>query len=94
MKARVININEKDIFSFLISPAASISFIIALAEVVKMLGVQTRFIPVFDLLFGLFFGVFIYTREMGISLAKGIVLGLTLGLSACGLFSGAKNLFA
>ena len=94
MKERVVVIEDKDIFSFLIAPAASISFIIALAEFVKLLGVQTRFIPVFDLLFGLFFGVFIYTREMGISLAKGIVLGLTLGLSACGLFSGAKNLFA
>ena len=90
----MFTINEKDVFSFLISPTASISLIIALAEFIKLLGVQTRFIPVFDLLFGLFFGLLIYTVEMKLSLAKGILAGLVLGLSACGLFSGAKNLFA
>ena len=90
----MFTINEKDVFSFLISPTASISLIIALAEFIKLLGVQTRFIPVFDLLFGLFFGLLIYTVEMKLSLAKGILAGLALGLSACGLFSGAKNFFA
>lgn len=90
----MFTINEKDVFSFLISPTASISLIIALAEFAKLLGVQTRFIPVFDLLFGLFFGLLIYTVEMKLSLAKGVLAGLALGLSACGLFSGAKNLFA
>lgn len=90
----MFTINDKDVFSFLVSPTASISLIIALAEFVKLLGVQTRFIPVFDLLFGLFFGLLIYTVEMKLSLAKGILAGLALGLSACGLFSGAKNLFA
>lgn len=90
----MFTINEKGVFSFLISPTASISLIIALAEFIKLLGVQTRFIPVFDLLFGLFFGLLIYTVEMKLSLAKGILAGLALGLSACGLFSGAKNLFA
>lgn len=89
----MFTINEKDVFSFLISPTASISLIIALAEFAKLLGVQTRFIPVFDLLFGLFLGLLIYTVEMKLSLAKGILAGLALGLSACGLFSGAKNLF-
>lgn len=90
----MFTINEKDVFSFLISPTASISLIIALAEFAKLLGIQTRFIPVFDLLFGLFFGLLIYTVEMKLSLVKGILAGLALGLSACGLFSGAKNLFA
>lgn len=90
----MFTINDKDVFSFLVSPTASISLIIALAEFVKLLGVQTRFIPVFDLLFGLFFGLLIYTVEMKLSLAKGVLAGLALGLSACGLFSGAKNLFA
>lgn len=90
----MFTINDKDVFSFLISPTASISLIIALAEFAKLLGIQTRFIPVFDLLFGLFFGLLIYTVEMKLSLVKGILAGLALGLSACGLFSGAKNLFA
>lgn len=90
----MFTINDKDVFSFLVSPTASISLIIALAEFVKLLGIQTRFIPVFDLLFGLFFGLLIYTVEMKLSLAKGVLAGLALGLSACGLFSGAKNLFA
>ena len=90
----MFTINEKGVFSFLISPTASISLIIALAEFAKLLGIQTRFIPVFDLLFGLFFGLLIYTVEMKLSLVKGILAGLALGLSACGLFSGAKNLFA
>ena len=84
---------EKDVFSFLVSPTAVIALIIALAEVIKLLGVETRFIPLIDLFFGLVFGLLIYTLEMGFSLVKGIVCGLALGLSACGLFSGAKNLF-
>ena len=94
MKARVININEKDIFPFLVSPAAAIALIVSLAEILKLLGVGTRFIPLCDALLGILFGLFVYTIELGYSLVKGIVCGLALGLSACGLFSGAKNLFA
>ena len=93
MKERVVVIEDKDIFSFLISPAAAIALIVSLAEILKLLGVGTRFIPLCDALLGILFGLLVYTIELGYSLVKGIVCGLALGLSACGLFSGVKNFF-
>ena len=38
------------------------------------------------------FGLLIYKHEFGYSLSKSIILGIALGLSSCGLFSGFKNL--
>lgn len=66
-----------------------IPLIIGLNEILKMLGVDSKYIPVFSVLMGLAFGIFLlFPGELG----DGIVNGLYLGLSSVGLYSGAKNI--
>lgn len=77
----------------ILSPAAQVGIIIALAEIAKRLGCPTKYIPLFDLLFGLIIGIFVHGIAAGAGIINGIMIGLALGLSACGLFSGAKNVF-
>jgi len=83
---------QKDLFSYLFSPAGVVALIIALGEELKLLGVESKLLPLFDLFFGIIFGLLIYKHEFGYSLSKSIILGIALGLSSCGLFSGFKNL--
>lgn len=84
-----MDINE--LLTYLLTPAAQVAIIIALAELVKRLGLDKRFIPLVDLGFGILSGVLIYTIYMAMHPIEGIVIGTALGLSACGLFSGVKN---
>ena len=77
------------LITYLLTPTAQVTLIIALAEVSKKLGLNTRFVPLIDLALGLLSGLFIYSN---LDLVQRIVVGLALGLSACGLFSGIKNL--
>lgn len=84
--------NVQDMVMFLLMPTSQIALIIALAEVVKTLGCPTKFIPLVDLVLGLISGIGVYTFIEGMNIGYGIVLGIALGLSACGLFSGIKNL--
>ena len=77
--------------AFLSEPAAQVGLIIAIAEAVKRLGLENRWIPILDVLLGLTSGVFIYGLSLGYGVATGALIGLALGLSACGLFSGVKN---
>jgi hypothetical protein len=44
-----------------------------------------------DLALGLISGIFVYGYILEYGIAEGIMLGIALGLSACGLFSGVKN---
>ena len=59
----------QEVLATLLTPAAQVALIIALAQLIKEVGFPAKFIPVVDL-----------------------VLGIVLGLSACGLFSGIKNI--
>lgn len=77
----------------ILTPAAQVGIIIALAEIVKRLGCPTKYIPLFDLVFGLIIGIFVHGIGAGAGIINGVMIGLSLGLSACGLFSGAKNVF-
>lgn len=81
----------EQILTYLLTPAAQVALIIALAELVKKLGLDKRFIPLVDLGLGILSGVVIYTIYMHMHPIEGVVLGIALGLSACGLFSGVKN---
>ena len=81
----------QEILTYLISPIAQVSLIIALAEIAKGLGVPSKYIPVLDVVLGVSFGLLIYTLYSGLGVIEGIILGLAAGLSACGLFSGIKN---
>lgn len=79
-----------DVTSNLATPAAQIAIIMGVAEVIKKIGVNPKYIPLIDLLLGLISGFLVYYEDLG--LKKSLMLGLMFGLSACGLFSGYKNL--
>lgn len=66
---------------------AIIPLVIGLLEVLKKIGVNEKYIPVFSLVLGLVFGMFF----IGGDIQKGVIQGIYIGLSAVGLFSGTKN---
>lgn len=78
---------------YLLTPAAQIALIIGLAEVFKKIGVQTKWIPLIDLGLGLISGIGVFGLIFGYGIPQGIIVGIALGLSACGLFSGARATF-
>ena len=80
-----------DLITYLLTPVAQVALIIGLAELVKKVGLETRWIPLVDVALGLMSGICIFGLLMGYGIAQGIVIGIALGLSACGLFSGIKN---
>ena len=83
--------NIDELITYLLTPVAQVALIIGIAEIIKRMGLETRWIPVVDLAFGLVSGICIYGLAMRYGIVDGIVLGIALGLSACGLFSGIKN---
>ena len=81
-----------DIVQYLLTPAAQIALIIALAQLFKEIGFPTKYIPLLDLGLGILSGVVVFGIFLGYSIPVGILLGIAEGLSACGLFSGIKNI--
>ncbi len=84
-----MDINE--LLTYLLTPVAQVALIMALAELVKRIGLDARWIPLVDLALGIVSGIVIYTIYTGMHPIEGLVIGVALGLSACGLFSGVKN---
>lgn len=80
-----------DLITYLLTPVAQVALIMALAQVAKKLGLKAKWIPLLDLGLGIVAGLTIYTLQAGYSPIEGIVVGIACGLSACGLFSGVKN---
>lgn len=76
-----------DIF---ITPTIQISLIVGLAEVFKRIGLEPQWVPAIDVLLGLLISFFMYDNNR---ISERIVIGICLGLEACGLFSGIKNMF-
>ena len=83
---------DGNIIEYLMTPVAQVGLIIGLAEIVKGFGVEKRWIPLVDLTLGLISGIFVYHFAFGYEWVQSAVIGIALGLSACGLFSGYKNL--
>ena len=81
----------KDLVVMLLTPAAQVALIIALAEVFKNVGCPTKFIPIVDLILGIISGICVFGIIQNYGIAIGIIIGIALGLSACGLYSGIKN---
>lgn len=66
-----------------------IPVIMGLSELLKKIGIDAKYIPVVDLIFGVLAGVFyVYPTDI----KAGVFFGIIIGLSACGMYSGAKNL--
>lgn len=76
--------------TYLVTPVGMVALIIALAEVAKNLGVNKKYIPLLDLVIGLIGSFFIY---QDLTVIYRVLVGIALGLSACGLFSGIKNTY-
>lgn len=85
-----MEINE--LITYLLTPIGILAIIIGIAEVIKKLGLDSKYIPLIDLGLGLIAGLVVYTAHLGYAPVEGIVVGIALGLSACGTFSGIKNL--
>jgi uncharacterized membrane protein HdeD (DUF308 family) len=82
---------DGNLIEYLMTPVAQVGLIIGLAEIVKGFGVEKRWIPLVDLALGLTSGLFVYHLAFGYHVVQSAVIGIALGLSACGLFSGYKN---
>ena len=80
-----------DLIKYLLTPVAQVLLIIGIAEMIKRLGVPAKFIPLIDLALGLVSGIGIYGLSMDYPIYQAVLVGIALGLSACGLFSGIKN---
>lgn len=81
-----------ELITYLLTPVAQVALIIGIAEIVKQIGCPTRWIPLVDLALGLLSGIGVYGFALDHGIVNGIMVGLALGLSACGLFSGIKNM--
>lgn len=82
-----------DLINYLLTPAAQVLLIISLAEAVKKMKLfDKRFIPLLDLVLGVISGIFVFGVMQGLGWKTGALIGVALGLSACGLFSGIKNI--
>lgn len=84
--------DAKDLINQLINPVGQVALVMALAELFKQVGFDKKYIPVVDVILGLISGVGVFSFLLHYSVAEGIILGLAVGLSACGLFSGVKNI--
>jgi hypothetical protein len=81
-----------ELIKYLLTPVGQIAIIMALAEMIKRLDiVPKKFIPLIDVVLGIISGLVVFGYSMGLGAIKGVILGLAIGLSACGLFSGIKN---
>ncbi len=66
---------------------AIIPLILGLVELFKRAGVSNRLSPFVAVILGVLAGIFYITTDI----KQGIIIGLMLGLSASGLYSGSKN---
>ncbi|MBO1002629.1 hypothetical protein ACFSKI_21070 [Pseudogracilibacillus auburnensis] len=67
---------------------AVVPLITGLVQLFKLAGFKAKYAPFIALLLGILFGLFYF----GSSIKEGILIGLVLGLSASGLYSGSKNM--
>ncbi len=81
-----------DLITYLLTPVAQVALIIGLAEVAKKTKiVKNEFVPVLDVVLGLISGVLVTGVLLKYGAGIGAIVGIAEGLSACGLFSGVKN---
>lgn len=83
--------NIGELVTYLLTPVAQVALIIGLAEIIKRVGFPVKYIPLIDLGLGLVSGLCVYGFALELGAVDGVLVGIALGLSACGLFSGIKN---
>jgi hypothetical protein len=65
----------------------AVFLIIGVAELLKKVGVNAKFIPIVNVVLGLVAGIALNPNDV----MAGVFTGLAVGLSAGGLYSGTKN---
>lgn len=83
--------NIDELINYLFSPVGLTALVIGIAELCKRCGLPSKWIPLLDLALGIIGGIFVFGLEMQYGIFKGVIVGIAIGLSACGLFSGIKN---
>ena len=69
------------------SDVAFVPLITGLVHMVSLLGIQKRFLPVFAIVFGICISLFLTTGNW----KEDMAVGICLGLSSIGFYSGSKN---
>lgn len=77
-----------DLTNFVLTQTFAVAIIMGLAQIIKQLGLNAKFIPLIDVVLGIILGIVFFAGQ---GIQYGIVIGIILGLEACGLFSGGKN---
>ena len=75
-----------DFSQFEVNGIFIIPLINALAEILKKLGLDTKYIPLFNVIVGLLLGVIFNSGNW----LYGIISGITIGLTASGLYDAVK----
>ena len=84
--------NTQDLITYLLTPVGQVALVMGLAEVIKRIGlVNIKYIPIIDVFLGVISGTIVYGYTLKLGYVNGVMVGLAIGLSACGLFSGIKN---
>lgn len=84
--------NNSDLIVMIMNPAMQVAMIVGIVEVLKRVGFNKKALPIIDVVLGLVFGIVVYGYLQELGAIQGVLIGLALGLSACGLFSGIKNI--
>lgn len=74
----------------MVGGASAIAVVLGLVEVAKRLGLREKYCPLLSLFFGLLIslGYYFYNQN---TWYEAVIIGLIVGLSAVGLYSGAKE---
>lgn len=70
----------------MIEITAMIGVVVGISQVVKTTGLQTKYIPLFNLTLGITLGVLFLSQDIKMNLFQGMIIGL----SASGLFDHTK----
>lgn len=70
----------------MVSLAVMIGIVVGLSQIVKTIGLQTKYVPLLNLALGIVLGVLF----MGGDIKTNIFQGIIIGLSASGLFDHTK----
>ena len=84
--------NNQDLVVMIMNPTIQVAMIVGIVEVLKRVGFNKKALPIIDVVLGLVFGIVVYGYLQELGTIQGVLIGLALGLSACGLFSGIKNI--
>ncbi|HEF5706456.1 TPA: holin [Bacillus cereus] len=70
----------------MVSVAVIIGVVVGLSQIVKTIGVQTKYVPLLNLTLGIVLGVLFLDGDIKTNVFQGIIIGL----SASGLFDHTK----